>query len=261
MGTSFTFLPIARDMVISSISDAKAEGLCDGPDCKGYGMEGYGRFLGTCMVAAFFEVGLAMLPPKFRKKMFPIVVVGVAVMLIGGSLIGAGIKYVGGGVFCAENNESKQAAIGFGPQLCNENGDRRAAVRLASTSARLLVIFMSVVLQLFGSPFLKSTFIFWGHVRLRDLGDRRNARAARQDALHGRAGQLLRGRLRDRGGWQVLHVLEQPENRRSRLPSPSCGRRPSRSASTSRTSCRSSSGTSSRRPRRSATSRCRARRP
>ena len=163
MGTSFTFLPIARDMVISSISDAKSEGKCDGPDCKGYGMEGYGRFLGTCMVAAFFEVGLAMMPPKYRKKLFPPVVVGTAVMLIGGSLIGAGIKYVGGGVFCAENNESKQAAIGFGPQLCNENGD----VVLPFGSPEYVglafsVIFMSVLLQLFGSPFLKTTFIFWG---------------------------------------------------------------------------------------------------
>ena len=163
MGTSFTFLPIARDMVISSISDAKSEGHCDGPDCKGFGMEGYGRFLGTCMVAAFFEIGLAMIPPKYRKKLFPPVVVGTAVMLIGGSLIGAGIKYVGGGVFCAENNESKQAAIGFGPQLCNENGD----VVLPFGSPEYVglafsVIFMSVVLQLFGSPFLKSTFIFWG---------------------------------------------------------------------------------------------------
>ena len=163
MGTSFTFLPIARDMVISSISDAKSEGKCDGADCKGYGMEGYGRFLGTCMVAAFFEVGLAMMPPKYRKKLFPPVVVGTAVMLIGGSLIGAGIKYVGGGVFCAENNESKQAAIGFGPQLCNENGD----VVLPFGSPEYVglafsVIFMSVLLQLFGSPFLKTTFIFWG---------------------------------------------------------------------------------------------------
>merc|ERR1712097_206025 len=29
MGTSFTFLPIAREMVIRSITDARAEGKCD----------------------------------------------------------------------------------------------------------------------------------------------------------------------------------------------------------------------------------------
>merc|ERR1719399_1407640 len=179
MGTSFTFLPIAREMVIRSITDAQAEGKCDCTpgtdaetgaatcgypfDCKGYGMEGYGRFLGTAMVAAFLEVVIALMPSKMRKKMFPPVVTGVAVMLIGASLIAAGIKYVGGGVFCAENDLAKSAALPFGPQLCNENGN----VILPFGSPEYVglafsVVAMSVFLQFFGSPFLKSTFLFWG---------------------------------------------------------------------------------------------------
>jgi len=163
MGTSFTFLPIARDMVISSIKEASGAGLCVAGDCAGYGKEGYGRFLGTCMVAALLEIGIALIPAKYLKKIFPPVVTGAAVMLIGGGLISAGIKYLGGGVFCAENNESKQAAIGFGPQLCNENGD----VVLSYGSPEYIglgftVILMSTLIQFFGSPFFKSTFIFWG---------------------------------------------------------------------------------------------------
>jgi NCS2 family nucleobase:cation symporter-2 len=73
MGTSFTFLPIARDMVISSISEARGAGLCTGTnnDCVGYGKNGYGRFLGTCMVASLLEVGLAMSPPRYIKALFP----------------------------------------------------------------------------------------------------------------------------------------------------------------------------------------------
>ena len=43
-------------------------------------------------------------------------------MLIGVSLISAGIKYVGGGVFCAENDLSRSASFGA-PQPCNENGN------------------------------------------------------------------------------------------------------------------------------------------
>ena len=93
MGTSFTFLPIAREMVIRAITDAQAEGKCDCTpgtaddgsatcgypfDCKGYGMEGYGRFLGTAMVAAFLEVVIALMPSKMRQKMFPPVVTGEA---------------------------------------------------------------------------------------------------------------------------------------------------------------------------------------
>ena len=94
MGTSFTFLPIAREMVIRAITDAQAEGKCDCTpgtdsetgaatcgypfDCKGYGKEGYGKFLGTAMVAAFLEVVIALMPSKMRQKMFPPVVTGEA---------------------------------------------------------------------------------------------------------------------------------------------------------------------------------------
>ena len=84
-------------------------------------------------------------------------------MLIGASLIAAGIKYVGGGVFCAENDLAKSAALPFGPQLCNENGN--VMIPFGSpeyVGLAFSVIFMSVFLQFFGSPFLKSTFLFWG---------------------------------------------------------------------------------------------------
>merc|ERR1719181_1308866 len=56
MGTSFTFLPIAREMVIREIRDARNEGKCDGNDCRGFWKKGYGQFLGTAMAAAWFEV-------------------------------------------------------------------------------------------------------------------------------------------------------------------------------------------------------------
>jgi NCS2 family nucleobase:cation symporter-2 len=54
MGTSFTFLPIARDIVTSEIRAGRS------------GLEAYGAFLGTCMVAAFLEIGISFIPPKVR---------------------------------------------------------------------------------------------------------------------------------------------------------------------------------------------------
>ncbi|KAH8087577.1 xanthine transmembrane transporter [Aureococcus anophagefferens] len=162
MGTSFTFLPIAREMVIREIRDASASGKCDGGDCRGFGKEGYGKFLGTCMVASLFEIAISMMPSKVRKRLFPPVVTGAAVMLIGVSLISSGIKYVGGGVFCGENDFSRAAAFGD-PQYCNENGN----VILPFGSAEYVglaasVIAFTVFAQFAGSPFLKSTCIFWG---------------------------------------------------------------------------------------------------
>ena len=58
---------------------------------------------------------------------------GVSVMLIGASLITAGIKYVGGGVFCAENDLGRSAAFG-GPQLCNETSASRSYSRSGARS-------------------------------------------------------------------------------------------------------------------------------
>lgn len=195
MGTSFTFLPIARTMTLEAISDARGNACAEDPlngnatiftgecceggfgDCKGAGAIGYGRFLGTCLVACLLEVVISLLPAWLIKKLFPPVVTGSVIMLIGGGLIGAGIKYVGGGVFCGENTESKfigsvgNFAFNFAPagpgtshmpHICDENGE----VQLSFGSPEYVglafaCIFFSIILQIFGSPFFKSTFIFW----------------------------------------------------------------------------------------------------
>merc|ERR550514_1743040 len=128
------------------------------------GLAAYGKFLGTCMVAALFQVGMGLLPKDKLKKLFPDVVCGTTVMLIGGGLIGAGIKYLGGGVFCGENDLSKAPRFGS-PQLCDENGYVALAFGAPQyVGLGFVVILASVVIQIFGSPFLKSTFIFWALV-------------------------------------------------------------------------------------------------
>jgi len=179
MGTSFTFLPIVRVMTIAAVSEAKATtcavdgvtGLpiytgecCDSSgDCKGAAAIGYGKFLGTAMVAALFEVGLALMPAWVIKKLFPPVVTGSAVMLIGGGLLTSGMKYLGGGVFCGENMESRSVTFGS-PQMCmGDNGDVVLSFGAPEyVGLGMSVIFFSILIQMFGSPFLKSTFLFWG---------------------------------------------------------------------------------------------------
>eukprot|EP00971_Amphidinium_carterae_P136996 2714894-Amphidinium_carterae.1 len=58
-------------MVVAEIAKARGEGRCIGNDCQEAGLEGYGKFLGTCMVASVFEMIVAMLPPRILKKIFP----------------------------------------------------------------------------------------------------------------------------------------------------------------------------------------------
>ena len=76
MGTSFTFLPLGQQMVAGEISSAIASGdaRCiaggspsgNNADCIGVGMAGYGKFLGTAMVASLFEVIIAISPRKVK---------------------------------------------------------------------------------------------------------------------------------------------------------------------------------------------------
>uniref|UniRef100_A0A7S0JG66 Uncharacterized protein n=1 Tax=Calcidiscus leptoporus TaxID=127549 RepID=A0A7S0JG66_9EUKA len=176
MGTSFTFLPLGTTMVAAYIENAISMGdkrcIPDQPykdtdqlvtDCRGVGVEAYGKFLGTAMVASLFEVcvGVLFSYKWVRTKLFPPVVVGMAVLMIGGALISSGVKYFGGGVFCAQNMLSRSASFGS-PQICNESGE----VMLVYGAAQywglgLSVVLMGIFIQMLGSPYLKSTFLFW----------------------------------------------------------------------------------------------------
>ena len=74
------------------------------------------------MVAAFLEVVISFMPSKMRQKMFPPVVTGVAIMLIGASLIGGGHQVRWRRRVLRRERPRCSAAFG-GPQLCNENGN------------------------------------------------------------------------------------------------------------------------------------------
>ena len=80
MGTSFTFLPIAREVVVSEIQAGRS------------GMDAYGKFLGTCLAASLTEIFISFVPPRYLKKIFPPVVSGTCVILIGAGLSVAGLK-------------------------------------------------------------------------------------------------------------------------------------------------------------------------
>ena len=131
---------------------------CPQGDAYGAAQYGYGKFLGTCLVASLAEILLSFMPPRVIQKLFPPVVTGSAVMLIGGGLISSGIKYVGGGVFCGENTESRPVAFSDRkPQLCfGDNG----GVAMSFGSAEYVglafcCIVASILIQIFGSPFMK----------------------------------------------------------------------------------------------------------
>eukprot|EP00913_Durusdinium_trenchii_P022203 g20863.t1 len=178
MGVSFTFLPIAREVVVSEIAAGNS------------GKDAYGKFLGPLVCLVWLNQVIFDVPYGFStlnkmpftggkcgspehvpidmgiqrwltsgfgfRKLFPPVVSGTCVTLIGAGLIGSGIKYWGGGVFCAENDMSRSAAFG-GPQMCSGNGD----VVLPYGAPEYIGLGFSVMIflifiQAVGSPFLKN---------------------------------------------------------------------------------------------------------
>jgi NCS2 family nucleobase:cation symporter-2 len=169
LGTSFGFLPIYEN----AISMMKDEGYS--------GKDAYGKMLGTTMVCAMLEVVLSFVPKDKLRRMFPNIVTGVAVMLIGAGLTATGIKYWGGGAVCAEmawkNNDQVYGLVGkggppwFGPDqtgvapfpggggrsMCDGNGD---VIKPFGSSEYIAlgfsVVLMLILVELFGSPFMKN---------------------------------------------------------------------------------------------------------
>jgi len=139
LGTSFTFVPIARtsfsfmmnddssmpcasdfdctdawaDMSGQAIPGETNAGQCnlDSGFCKNSGQAAYGAFLGTCVLCCLLEVCMSFLPRQMLKRAFPPMVTGVCVLLIGVGLTGTGMKYWGGGVFCGDHYHKRMRVI------------------------------------------------------------------------------------------------------------------------------------------------------
>ena len=69
---------------------------------------------GTSLICAFFEIFMSLVPPKVLKRLFPPMVTGTVVLVIGASLVGqSGIPNWGGGA----NGCQARPGTGFF-QLC-----------------------------------------------------------------------------------------------------------------------------------------------
>eukprot|EP00798_Chlamydomonas_sp_ICE-L_P024766 gene24766-10408_t len=66
--------------------------------------EAYGRMMGTCAICCIIPLLISFMPYRYIKRVFPPVVLGVTIMLIGIKLTGgSGLYNWGGGSFCGQN--------------------------------------------------------------------------------------------------------------------------------------------------------------
>jgi uracil-xanthine permease len=164
VGTSFSTLSTAN-----SIFDALyADGTCpsttaaDGTVTRGSCPDAYGMLLGTSLICSFLEIFISFVPTRKLQRVFPPLVTGVVVLMIGASLIGeSGIPNWGGG---ANDCQSRPSSGIF--QLCPTTLAPRPLPWGSPEFIGLgFLSFMAIVLtEIFGSPFLKNASIIVGLV-------------------------------------------------------------------------------------------------
>eukprot|EP00271_Cylindrocystis_brebissonii_P023449 TRINITY_DN9731_c0_g1_i1.p1 TRINITY_DN9731_c0_g1~~TRINITY_DN9731_c0_g1_i1.p1 ORF type:complete len:633 (+),score=99.93 TRINITY_DN9731_c0_g1_i1:213-2111(+) len=169
MGISFTFLPIAES-AIGTMRTCSCDGIpcstgtggtCDA--CTGSlagscltGQEAYGKVLGTVCVCCFVEILLSFAPPKVLRRLFPPVVSGTTVILIGFALVSTGFSYWGGGVYCGEQVLTSKV-------LCNTNGNVELPFGAKQYIGLGFSVFITLVfVEMFGSPFLRNVQVAIG---------------------------------------------------------------------------------------------------
>ncbi|KAI1146843.1 purine permease [Nemania diffusa] len=157
VGVSFTVIPVAE----GAFAQMYANGFCpvaaDGTKlpCP----DAYGALLGTAAVAALIEVIIAFIPPRIMLKIFPPLVTGPTVMLIGINLIESGFKdWLGGSGPCSDATH-----IAF----FDKCPDITAPHALPWGSPEYLglgfSVFVTIILcERFGSPIMKSTSVIIG---------------------------------------------------------------------------------------------------
>ncbi|KAL2890511.1 Uric acid-xanthine permease [Ceratocystis lukuohia] len=105
VGISFAIIPVAS----GAFSQMYADGYCE-LDSDGNRLpcpKAYGAVLGTAALCALIEVCMAFVPPRMLLKVFPPIVTGPTVTLIGVSLIETGFSnWAGGSGACMDRPET-----------------------------------------------------------------------------------------------------------------------------------------------------------
>ncbi|KAJ3558138.1 hypothetical protein NP233_g11567 [Leucocoprinus birnbaumii] len=161
VGTSFATLSTANAIFDAMYNDGTCPStVIDGVTTRGPCPDAYGKVLGTSLICSFLEMFMSFCSPRMLKRIFPPIVTGTVILLIGASLIGSsGIPNWGGG----SNDCQSRPTSGFFA-LCPNVGAPRA---LPWGSAEFIGLgflsFISIILtEIFGSPFMKNISIIIG---------------------------------------------------------------------------------------------------
>lgn len=149
VGTSFATITIVN----SAFPMMYANGFCpvDADGTKLACPDGYGAILGTGAVCALLEIALSFMPAKVLQKLFPPIVTGPVVLLIGVHLIETGLKDWIGGSSCVD-------------AICPSVGGPNAAPYGSAQFIGLgFLVFVTILIcEKWGSPIMKSCAVICG---------------------------------------------------------------------------------------------------
>ena len=157
VGTSFATIPVAT----GALSQMYQTGFCptaaDGTrlSCP----QGYGAILGTSAVCALLEIGMSFTSPRILKRVFPPLVTGPTVLLIGVKLVTTGFQnWAGGSGDCQSRPETGLF------QLCpNINAPHPLPWGSAEFIGLGFSVFITIIIcERFGAPIMKSTAVVIG---------------------------------------------------------------------------------------------------
>ncbi|KAJ7351182.1 xanthine/uracil permease [Mycena albidolilacea] len=164
VGTSFSTLSTANAIFNAMYADGTCPSTtaADGTVTRGACPDAYGKVLGTSLICSLLEICMSFVPSRVLQRIFPPMVTGTVILLIGASLIGSsGIPNWGGG-----SNDCQSFPTSGIFELCPTIFAPRP---LPWGSPEFIGIgflsFVSIILtERFGSPFLKNISIIVGLV-------------------------------------------------------------------------------------------------
>ncbi|KIM38722.1 hypothetical protein M413DRAFT_19962 [Hebeloma cylindrosporum] len=164
VGTSFATLSTANAIFDAMYKDGTCPSTtdADGSVARGPCPDAYGMLLGTSLICSFLEILMSFCSPKALKRVFPPIVTGTVILMIGSSLTGSsGIVNWGGGSNDCQNRPTTGifalCPTIFAPRPLPWGSPEFIGLGFLS--------FVTIILtELFGSPFLKNISIIVGLV-------------------------------------------------------------------------------------------------
>lgn len=157
VGCSFAIITVAtggiKQMYASGFCPSNADGTpAPCPDA-------YGALLGTAALCALLEIFLAFLPPKVILRIFPPIVTGPTVMLIGVNLVGSGFTNWAGGTGPCSN----ASPAPFFAKCPNINAPNALPWGSPEYLGLGFSVFVTIfICERFGAPLMQSAAIFIG---------------------------------------------------------------------------------------------------